>query len=429
LAATSPWADIYLDHPIPAAVGVDPLDAVYPSRSDSSSRADQEVPQLRIGYAAVWDRIQERTWSGSSWHLRDALRQIANVSDIGVQYPLSTEVVFKAMHTRFRNGRLTTSWYTSRLTDAYISRALRRGIRENFGDSGYDAAIMIDSLAILPEPCFTYFDCSWDLMMASAVSLKRYAQHRRITPANAQRRRDLQVAIYEKVTGIFVESHWQARSLIEQSGISPAKIHVAPPAIVAGRNSRDPHAPSPHRLGPRRKLLFVGRMYEPNDFYRKGGDLVVKALTVLRREYDPQMTLTVVGMDEWPLPGSIPDGVNFRGVLSPAEVAKLYDSHDLLVMPSRLEPFGLVFAEALARGMPCVARNACAMPEIVTPGVSGALIDKDDEHELAATIISVLNDDEIYSKCRDRAPRIAEYFTWERTADDMVHVISAAAVS
>jgi glycosyltransferase involved in cell wall biosynthesis len=286
---------------------------------------------------------------------------------------------------------------------------------------------MIDSIATLPEPCFTYFDCSWDLMMASAVSLKRYATHRRITPANVQRRRDLQVAIYEKMTGIFVESHWQARSLIEQSGISSEKIHVTPPAIVAGRASRDPRVPLPNRAGPRRKLLFIGRMYEANDFYRKGGDLVVQALSVLRREYDPQMTLTVVGMHEWPLSGSIPDGVNFRGVLSPAEVAKLYDSHDLLVMPSRLEPFGLVFAEALARGMPCVARNACAMPEIVTPGVSGALIDKDDEHELAAAIISVLNDDDIYAKCRDRAPRIGEYFTWERTARDMVHVMSTTA--
>ena len=121
--------------------------------------------------------------------------------------------------------------------------------------------------------------------------------------------------------------------------------------------------------------------------------------------------------------------MNFLGILSPAEVVKLYDSHDLLVMPSRLEPFGLVFAEALARGMPCVARNACAMPEIVTSGVSGALIDKDDEDELAAAIISVLNDEEIYAKCRDRAPGISKYFAWERTADDMINVIGTVAHS
>jgi glycosyltransferase involved in cell wall biosynthesis len=89
-----------------------------------------------------------------------------------------------------------------------------------------------------------------------------------------------------------------------------------------------------------------------------------------------------------------------------------------------MEPFGLVFTEALAYGVPCVARNACAMPEIVTRGVSGALIEKDDEHELAAAIASVLADDQIYENCRQRAHKMAEYFSWEGTAAEMLHVVS-----
>ena len=115
------------------------------------------------------------------------------------------------------------------------------------------------------------------------------------------------------------------------------------------------------------------------------------------------MILTVIGMHEWPLP----DGVNFLGILSPEEVVKLYDSHDLLVMPSRLEPSDS-FSRKLSHAACRVARNACAMPEIVTSRVSGALIDKDDEDELTAAIILVLSDEEIYAKCRDRAPGISK---------------------
>jgi glycosyltransferase involved in cell wall biosynthesis len=350
---------------------------------------------------------------------------MADAVDIGVEFPALTRTVLKGLHTRYRGGRLTTSWCYSGLTDAYVERALRRGIRKNFGDERYDAAIMIDSIADLPEPCYTYYDSSWDLLITGTDTMERYAALRRITPANVARRRDLQVAIYRRATGIFAESRWLARSLVEQSGIDPAKIHIAPPAIVAGRGDDTAHS-VPDREGPRRKLLFVGRMYEPHDFYRKGGDLVVRALSVLRRDYDPGITLTVVGMEAWPLPGSVPDGVDFRGVLPPSEVKKLYDSSDLFVMPSRMEPFGLVFAEALSRGLPCVARNACAMPEIVTDGVSGALIGKDDEYELAAAVASVLADDQIYKNCKERAPRIAEYFSWERTASDMLRVIGGA---
>ena len=95
-------------------------------------------------------------------------------------------------------------------------------------------------------------------------------------------------------------------------------------------------------------------------------------------------------------------------------------------MPSRFEPFGLVFAEALARGLPCVARDAFAMPEIITPGVSGALISGDDENELAATIATALADDALYESCYQRAPEIAEYFSWERTALQVSHVITQA---
>ena len=403
---------------------MDPLDfASAGNLADQPVRVDTER-RLQIAYAAIWDQVKERTWSGSAWNLMRALSQTTDITDIGIEYPSATRLALKLLHTRYRYGRLTTSWWASPITDRYNEMLLRQGIRQHFGKSGYQVALTIDALAVLPEPCFTYSDCSWDLTIASAPSLERYSREQNLSPATMQQRREMQVAIYEKVTGIFVESRWQARSLIEQSGISPDKIYLAPPGAVAGRREGASHKPLRQRDRPRRKLLFVGRMWEPRHFYRKGGDLVVRALEVLRREYDPQITLTMAGMDYWPLPGDIPPGVNFAGVLTSNEVAALYESHDLFVMPSRLEAFGLTFVEAMSRGMPCVARNACAMPEIVTPGISGALIEEDDEHELAAAIVSVLENDEIYQRCIDRAPSMAEYFSWERTASDMTRVLS-----
>ena len=150
------------------------------------------------------------------------------------------------------------------------------------------------------------------------------------------------------------------------------------------------------------------------------------AVGVLRREYDPEITLTVAGLARWPLPGGPPDGVDFLGVIPSSDVPGLYDTHHVYVMPSRMEPFGLVFAEAQSRGMPVVARNAYAMPEMVTPGVSGALIDKDDPAELAAAIAGVLASDDIYEQCAARAPRMARYFSWERMASEITGHISAA---
>ncbi len=69
-----------------------------------------------------------------------------------------------------------------------------------------------------------------------------------------------------------------------------------------------------------------------------------------------------------------------------SEVAAALDSHDLFVMPSRFEGFGIAFVEALIRGLPCIGRRACAMPEIIDEASGGRLVDTEDPHELAELV-------------------------------------------
>ena len=392
--------------------------------------------QPRIGFACLWEEIQERSWSYSAWPLRAALRLATDTTDIGVQIPRLTRTILRVTHARRRAGRLTTTWTYSRLTDAYVAHALRSELSRNPAARRCDAVLTAFSqgdLAVLPVPFFLYTDISWDAFAAMVGGADAAAAHLSITPSSVARRRERQLRIYERAAGIIAESRWLARSLVEQTGVPPGKVHVVPPGISAGWALPDGNLASgaptgqgrrqlPQRAAPRRRLLFIGS----RDFYRKGGDLAVAALAVLRREHDPRITLTVAGPRTWPLPGTPPDGVRFLGPLPPHEVARLYDRHDLFVMPSRMEPFGKVFAEALARGLPCVARDAFAMPEIVTPGVSGALISGDDESELAATIAAAPADDALYERCYERAAEIAEYFSWERTALQVCDVIAQA---
>jgi glycosyltransferase involved in cell wall biosynthesis len=296
-----------------------------------------------------------------------------------------------------------------------MTRSLKRGLKKNFKDTRFDAVLMIDCIASVPEPFFIYFNSGWD----SLTALDAPARMSSLPPVALKdmRHRSVQDAIYERATGIFAESDRRARSLVEQSGVSRDKIHVVPPALAAGRGPQQ-RSPLRMRQAPRRKLFYVGRCY------RTAGDPLFNALEVLRREYDPQITLTVVGMEEWPLQGSPPEGVSFLGILPVDEIGRLLDSHDLCVVPAAWEPYNLIFAEALSRGMPCVARDTGAMLEFIIPGVTGAVIDKGDPHALASAIVSVLTDDEIYQRCYERAPAMTAYFSWERVARQITQVIS-----
>lgn len=438
-AVRTSWPGLFIDHPVRPPAIRDPLALAAERVPSEASMSIGGRP--RIGFAALWEPVPERTWSGTAWNLFQGLLRAAPTTDVGIHMSRLSLNAFKAIHTRYRYGQLTARWTCSRLTDAYFTRTLRQAVHANGRDNNYDAIVTIDTLADPGVPFFVFYDISWEAMIASAESARAYAELRGLKPSVLNYIRDHQQELYNRATGIIAMSNWFARSLVEQSGVPPEKIYVAHPGFSAGRliqaRGRDNDLPGendpinsmrevPVAETPRRRLLFVGRQNLPYDFYRKGGDLVVDALTILRRDYDSKITLTLVGIDSWPLPGAPPPGVRVLGSLPPAQVSRLYDSHDLFVMPSRMEPFGVVFAEALAHGIPCVARHAYAMPEVVTPGVSGALVTKDDPHELAATIAAVLADDGIYESCRARAPQMASYFSWDRTGRDVARIIGEA---
>jgi glycosyltransferase involved in cell wall biosynthesis len=432
--ASRPGQDVFWGHPVHFADRQDPLALLeeFRARHGRMRQTATGLAQPRLGFGCLWDKIPERTWSYSAWNLRAALRLATDTTDLGVQIPPVPRTVLQAIHTRRHAGRLITTWYYSRLAESYVEHALRRELARIPAAHRCDAVLTIHDLAALPVPFFVYTDISWD-GLAAMIGTDGSAELLSMTPSSVARRRERQLGIYQRATGIITMSRWLARNLVEQTGMPPAKIHVVHPGLSAGWQPSDGQpaagAPAgraehqlPQRAAPRRRLLFIGR----RDFYRKGGDLVLAALAVLRREHDPRITLTVAGPHTWPVPGTPPDGVRFLGCLPPHELAALYDRHDLFVMPSRMEGFGIVFVEALARGLPCVARDAFAMPEIVTPGVSGAMVSGDDEHELAATIAATLADDALYERCHERAPGIAEYFSWERTALQVCDVIAQA---
>ncbi len=280
----------------------------------------------------------------------------------------------------------------------------------------------IGDLAAPQVPFFVYQDLTFDILLRVAAGENGRLPHfPGLTTDAIARRRDRQHRIYDKAAGVLVMSRWAASTLVDWSGLPPEKVHV----VYPGRSVQsESHVERRGDASPRQRLLLVGK-----DFHTKGGDVVVAALGLLRRSHAADLTLTVAGPSSWPLPGPIPPGVNFIGRVPREAVANLYRTHDLLVMPSRLEGFGIVFVEALAHGLPCIGRNAFAMPEIIVPGEGGALVEGDDPDELAAAIVKVLSHDELYATCARRAPEVAARFTWARSAEAVLSAINSTMAS
>lgn len=364
---------------------------------------------MRIGFACLWDRDAASTWSRTPWELRAAMRACAaelgtTVVDAGVHVPMPARRLLQAAHVKIRNGQLISLWEQGALTDRYCRAQLSK-------HDDLDVMLQIQDLATVDVPFLPYQDMSFDaLLKLRGEGLDVF---RVLTTREMRRRRERQLRIYAKAAGVIAMSHWLAGSLVNDTGLPREKVHVVHPGLVAGNC-----APLTERPTPRRRLLFIGRT-----FASKGGDIVLKALSLLRSQVDPRITLTIAGPPALPA-GEVPEGVNFLGALPSREVAKLYDTHDLFVLPTRIEGFGIVFAEALARGLPCIGRNNFAMPEIVQPPRYGSLLDGDDPAQLAKLIADALTDDGLYARCAKDAEATRAYYSWDRAARETIRALN-----
>lgn len=76
------------------------------------------------------------------------------------------------------------------------------------------------------------------------------------------------------------------------------------------------------------------------------------------------------------------------------DVPHLLSALDLLVSPSRSEPFGLSIVEGMACGVPVIATRSEGALEILEDGVTGHLLTSSTPEELADAIVSLLDDEE-----------------------------------
>lgn len=161
----------------------------------------------------------------------------------------------------------------------------------------------------------------------------------------------------------------------------PAADHREPPPrrVIVNAISSRLHANRPLQL------LLIGNLMT-----RKGLHTVLNALARLDT---PSWHLHIVGSEEVD-PAysaamhhrantlSLTPKLTWHGRINDEAIHPLFSSSDLLVMPS-YEGFGIVFLEGMAFGLPVLAAQVGAAPEIVYPGINGYLVPFDDDLALA----------------------------------------------
>jgi len=88
--------------------------------------------------------------------------------------------------------------------------------------------------------------------------------------------------------------------------------------------------------------------------------------------------------------------IRFLGTIS--DPAELYQQFDIFVLSTHYEGHPLVLLEAMSFGIPIVATKVSSIPEVITHGINGLLVNPRDPSELALTLQSLLQDESMYSQ-------------------------------
>jgi hypothetical protein len=97
----------------------------------------------------------------------------------------------------------------------------------------------------------------------------------------------------------------------------------------------------------------------------------------------------------------------------------LYATADIYAMHSLWEGWGLIYAEAMASGTPCVTTDVGGVPEMIRDGVDGYVVGLYEKDRMADRLVKLLKDDELRAKMSGRCRRrMLEKFSWNVIAAD-----------
>lgn len=114
-----------------------------------------------------------------------------------------------------------------------------------------------------------------------------------------------------------------------------------------------------------------------------------------------------------------------RGPLSDDQLAEQYARASVFALPSRFEGYGLVFAEALACGLPVIAGAVGPVPALV--GAGGLLVPPDDEQALTAVLRTITTDSALRARLGAAAQqRAASLPRWDDTAQRLLAAVQWA---
>lgn len=199
---------------------------------------------------------------------------------------------------------------------------------------------------------------------------------------------------YNLADSVVTVSASLAQAIHERFGIQCRVINN----MVEDHFFKQPKAVNPHRGF---RFISVGSLIP-----RKGYDSLIEAFSKL--DSNIEVSLEIVGkgeeydnLQQLIIKYNQEKRIRLTGVKTPEEVSEMVGNSDCFVLASQSETFGIVYIEAMAKGLPVIATR-CGGPEEFVNEKNGILVDVDDVKALADAMEYMMEHQSDYNKVNIR---------------------------
>jgi len=163
-------------------------------------------------------------------------------------------------------------------------------------------------------------------------------------------------------------------------------------------------------------FLFVGKGYR-----KKGLDILLDAMSILKKR-KVNCRLIIAGMRHKPIESlrlsrrGVANCVQFLGFQK--NMNAVYEQAQAIVLPSRMEPFGMAPLQAMHKGLVPIVSAVCGVAEVLRDGEDSLILKNHlDARELADLMQTLVENKELYNTLSSRAFEASSHVSWQKTVD------------
>jgi glycosyltransferase involved in cell wall biosynthesis len=218
-----------------------------------------------------------------------------------------------------------------------------------------------------------------------------------------------------RAAAVVTVSEFSRGELLELGGLDPQRLRVIAGGVderfSPGGGAGDAQA---QRAATQLKLRAPYVLTVATDDQRKNLDALVPCAAALARR-GIELVWAGDARPQFARTQSL-SGLRALGYVPDELLVGLYRGARAFVLPSRYEGFGLTCLEAMACGVPVVASDRGALPEVC--GDAALLVDPDDPAAITRAVLAIGEDPSVAARLRAAGSDRARRFSWERAASE-----------